>query len=519
MMMTRFRRASSLLAAMVLAGCGSLDVTNPNAPDAKRALSDPAALEAVAGGSMRTWFNGYEGCEGNCVLVTQAQTFSASWNNWNMNFYSSIDGDGKRLTRPWQNDPAAAGRTSIEVPWGKMYSTISSASDVLKAIRVGKIVVNNAADTKRAEAIAELMLGASLSYIALNYDKGYIVDETVDVTTLAYSNRKQMRDAAIAKLQSAATIAKANSFSTLAAWTGGRSYTSAQIVQIANTLSAITLAYYPRNAAENTAVNWPQVLTYTNAGISSGAPFDFVYVGDGCVSFCHEILTWFDAFDTGRVHTRVANLLDPVTQATPWPLSGNPIPNSPDKRLGDGSFGDASIVAGFGTNPKTANAGTDFVYSRDVIFRPSRGSYHQSNIGHIRYDLSGVQDPGGIYGGFGPAPVISATQNDLLKAEASLRGGDLATAVTLINKTRVGRGGLAPAAAGDGVAGLTTKLGYENEIELLGLGAATYYWRRRTDALLAGTPHEMPVPAKELGVKKEALYTWGGLGALNSVAP
>ena len=519
MIMTRFMRASSLLAVLALAGCGSLEVTNPNAPDAKRALSDPAALEAVAGGTMRTWFNGYEGCEGNCVLVTQAQTFSASWNNWNMNFYSSVDADGKRLTRPWQNDPAAAGRTSIEIPWGKMYSTISGASDVLKAIRTDKVVVNNAADTKRAEAVAELMLGASLMYVALNYDKGYIVDETVDVTTLQYSNRKQVRDAAIVKLQSAATIARANPFATVAAWTGGRSYTNTQISQIANTMSAIALAYYPRSAAENTAVNWAQVLTYTNAGISSGTAFDFVYVGDGCVSFCHEILTWFDAFDTGRVHTRVANLLDPVTQATPWPLTGNPVPNSPDKRLGDGSFGDASISAGFGTNPKTARAGTDFVYSRDVIFRPSRGSYHQSNIGHIRYDLTGLQDPSGIYSGFGPAPVISATQNDLLKAEASIRGGDLATAVTLINRTRVGRGGLAPAAVADGAAGLTTKLGYENEIELLGLGAATYYWRRRTDALLAGTPREMPVPAKELGVKKEALYSWGGAGALNSPTP
>ena len=176
-------------------------------------------------------------------------------------------------------------------------------------------------------------------------------------------------------------------------------------------------------------------------------------------------------------------------------------------------------MAGFATNPKTAKAGTDFVYSRDAIFRPSRGSYHQSNIGHIRYDLTGLQDPSGIYAGFGPAPVISAGQNDLLKAEAALRTGDLATAVTLINKTRVTRGGLPPAVAGDGVAGLTAKLGYENEIELLGLGAATYYWRRRTDGLLAGTPREMPVPAKELGVKSEALYTWGGTGPLNSPAP
>ena len=111
---------------------------------------------------------------------------------------------------------------------------------------------------------------------------------------------------------------------------------------------------------------------------------DFVFIGDGCAAWCHEILTWFDAFDTGRVHARLANMMDPATQVTPYPAGGNPKPNSPDKRLGDGSFGDASIVSGFGTYPKTANAGTDFVWSRDEIFRPSRGSYHQSNIGHIR---------------------------------------------------------------------------------------------------------------------------------------
>ena len=515
MMMTRFMRVSGLLAAVALAGCGSLDVENPNAPDAKRALADPASLEALAGGTMRTWFNAYDGCEGNCVLVTQAQTYSASWNNWNMNFYSSVDADGTRRTRPYQNDLSAAGRTSIEVPWSGMYATVSSAVDVLTAIRKNNVVINNVADTKRAEAVAELMLGASLSYIALNYDKGYIVDETVDVTTLQYSDRKKMRDAAIAKLQSAATIAGANTFTTPAAWTNGRAYTNVQIRQLANTLSAMTLAYWPRNAAENTAVNWAQVLTYTANGMNS----DLVYVGDGCTAFCHEILLWFNGIDGGRVHTRVANLLDPITQRTPYPVGGNAIPNSPDKRLGDGSFGDASIVSSFQTNPKTARAGTDFAYSRAEVFRPSRGSYHQSNIGHTRYDLTGLQLENGIYGGFGPAPVISATQNDLLRAEAAIRTGDLATAVTLINRTRVTRGGLAPAAPGDGVAGLTDKLGYENEIELLGLGAAPYYWIRRNDRLLAGTPREMPVPAKELGVRGEALYTWGGSGAANSPTP
>ena len=520
MQTTRYLRAIGILAAVAVAGCSSLDVKNPNAPDAKRALSDPSALEAVAGGAMRTWFNTYDGCEGNCVLVTQAQTFSASWNNWNMNFYASIDADGTRNTRPWQNDPAAAGRTSMEVPWGGMYGAISSASDVLKAIRVNKTVINNAADTKRAETISQLMLGAGLMYIALHFDKGYIVDETVDLTTLTYSNRKLMRDAAVAKLLDAAAMAKANTFSTPPAWTNGISYTNVQIAQIANTLAAMTLAYYPRNAAENGAVNWGQVLTLVQSGMSSGTPVDFVFVGDGCTAWCHEILVWFDGVDGGRVHTRLANMMDPVTQKTPYPAGGNPKPNSPDMRLGDGSFGDANTVDGFGTYPKTDNAGTDFLWSRDEVFRPSRGSYHQSNIGHIRYDLSGTQDPAGIYGGFGPAPVVSAGQSELLWAEALIRtGGSLSDAATRINKTRVTRGGLAPATAGDGVAGLTTKLGYEMELELLGLGASSYYWRRRTDSLLPGTPHEMPVPAKELGVKGEALYTWGGTGPKESTVP
>jgi len=221
-------------------------------------------------------------------------------------------------------------------------------------------------------------------------------------------------------------------------------------------------------------------------------------------------LVWFNSLDTGRLHTRVANLLD-ASQKTPWPAGGNPQPNSADKRLGDGSFGTTGMIAGFGNVPKTANAGTDFAYSTQAIFNMARGSYHQSNIGHIRYDATGVQSPTGIYSGYGTVPVFSAAQNDLLWAEGLIESNtNLALAATKINNTRVGRGGLAASAAGDGQAGLRTKLRYEMEIELLGLGAAPFYYRRRVDGLVTGTPREMPVPAKELGVFGQALYTWGG---------
>ena len=150
MRMTTFVRNLGLVALVGVTGCKSLDITNPNAPDAGRALADPAAIEAVAGGAIRQWVNTYEGNTAVAPLTTQAQTYSASWNNFNMNFYSSLDADGTRNSRSWQNDPAAAGRTSIEWYWEGYYSALSLATNVLKATRNNGLVIGSAANTKRA---------------------------------------------------------------------------------------------------------------------------------------------------------------------------------------------------------------------------------------------------------------------------------------------------------------------------------------------------------------------------------
>ncbi len=511
MKLSRLTAWLGIAAAVVTAGCNSLDVANPNSPDARRALSDPAALEAVAGGTLRTWITGYEGVMAMGPLTTIADTYSSSWNNFFMLYINSQDADGTRNTRPWKNDPGAQERAQLEWLWTNYYSAISSASDVLKAIRTDKLVIRTVADTKRSETMAQFVLGLATSGIAINYDKGYIVDETVDVSTLTYSDRKKVRDAALLQLDAAITLANANVFTTPAAWTNGRSYTNVQIAQIANTMAAMTLAYYPRNDTENAAVDWARVATYASKGVSSGAQFDFMFVGDGCTAWCPEWFFWFDSIDTGVIHTRVAHIID-ASQADPYPAGGNPQPHSADKRLGDGTFGTAAIVSGFGTIPKTANAGTDFSYSTFEIFSASRGQYHQSNIGQIRYDLTGNMDPTGMYGAYGPAPLVTRNLNDLLWAEGLLRsGGSLATAATLINNTRVTRGGLAPSTAAEGLAGLMADMQKEQEIELLGIGSAPFYNRRRlAGGLRVGTPAEMPVPAKELGVRGEALYTFGG---------
>lgn len=508
------------VAALVgVSACGDLNVVNPNEPDARRALSDPIGVQSIAGGTFRTWFNTHQGMDAAGPLTTMADSYTASWNNFYMRLYSSSvnssDGPGCIGCAPrtyWRNDPAEVERTAVEHNWYGYYSALSSANDVVTAIRKNNIVITSAADTKMVETVGVLMQGMTMGELSLNYDSAFVVDETSDLASLKFSGRQDVRDAAVAKLEAAAALAAANVFTTPASWTNGTAYDNTQIARLARTYAARVLAYYARTSTENAQTNWAKVTTLASAGISTGGAFNFQFTGDGGTLFFDDLKAWSNDLTTERVHTRVAKMLDAVTQKDPWPNpNGNPQPNSPDHRLGDGSYGTAADVAAWFTTPKTANAGTDFAWSTKAIFRPARGMYHQSNITHIRYDYASFSDPAGTGGGFGIDPVITAAENDLLWAEGLIRsGGSLSTAANLINNTRVGRGRLPPATANDGVPGLLTKLQYEQDIELMGLGDAVFFNRRRIDGLEPLTPRQMPVPAKELQVLQKPLYTFGG---------
>jgi hypothetical protein len=548
----RIPEALGLVAALVLAGgCESLNVGNPNAPDTKRALGDPATVQSIAAGALRTWFNVTQNMDPDGILITQANSHSASWNNFQIRFYSGCTNppggtcgtsSGTYPRIEWQNNLAAAERTQIERYWYGYYSALSSATDVVKAIRTSGIVISDTATTKMVESMAVLAQGLALSGLALNYDKAFVVDENTPLDAngspiVTFSGRAAVRDAALAKLDAVVTLATANRFTVPGAFFNGAgvSYDNVKIAQIAKTMAARTLAYSPRNAAENLAVDWPRVKNYASGGISSGTPFDWVFKHDGCINYCDYLKIWSNDMGTMRVHTRVAHLMDPTTQPDPWNAATNRQPQwgvtSFDKRLGDGTYGTGAFATNVTeTRPATANAGTDYAWSFDgEIFPAARGAWHQSAIGQIRYITLSDIDPNGTANGFGDSPIVLAAENDLLWAEGLIRGPapDLATAATLINKTRVVRGGASvttpsftPAAAGDGVAGLLQKLQYEQDVELPGSNVAPFYNRRRIDALEPLTAHEMPVPAKELGVLLLPFYTWGGASnPPNSTAP
>lgn len=80
--LTQWSRLAAMLAVIGTAGCKSLEVTNPNAPDAERAFSDPGAVAGLVTGAMRNWVQTRETYDGALVLSAMADAYSASWNNF-----------------------------------------------------------------------------------------------------------------------------------------------------------------------------------------------------------------------------------------------------------------------------------------------------------------------------------------------------------------------------------------------------------------------------------------------------
>lgn len=524
------------LALVAVTGCASLDIENPNAPDAERAFSDPTAVAGLITGGFRNWFNTRDEFNSSLVLNAMADGFTASWNNFNLRYYTSdgfVGSDAGDCPQRcgWDNRPSSAQRFQIETFWYGYYGVLSNANDVLVAIRNNEVRIGSEANTKRIEAIAVLLQGMVFAQIALNYDQGFIVTEATDLSdprSLPLASRTEMRDAAIAKFNEAIQLMQATSFTTDPAWmgkAGGPTYTSAQLIRLARTMQAEVLALSPRTAAENGQVNWGQVATFASQGLN----FDFTFIQDGYAGEWYSgVNDWGNDIGTMRVDTRVARLITdgPEGEAKrhkdPWPGgNGNPQPNAFDRRVGNGTWGPADDFLGVGTLAGNAGGGTDYAYAALAIFIPARGSHHQSNLGHIRYTY--LAYPGyGLPGedGVGPVKVFSKTFNDLLWAEGLIRSNQsLAQAATLINNTRVARGGLPALTGNEGQAALLTALQYEQDIELIAQGAANFYNRRRIDGLKPMTPRHMPIPAKELLVLQQELYTFGGPNNPAGLAP
>ncbi|HYU28607.1 MAG TPA: hypothetical protein VEK83_06235 [Gemmatimonadales bacterium] len=329
--MLRASTLAVLVTAAVLTGGCDMNTTNPNAPDTKRAFGTPEGLTQLMAGAIQNWVGTRDNYQ-VMPLTAMADNYTASWNNAAIRFYSSVGSDCASRCG-WTNSataPEAAGGPTVEAQWYGYYSVLNAGTLIITRIKAGLCFDDDCttADTNtvRALTIATMLQGFALAGIANMYDQGFILDENTDLTdptALAFSTRAQVRDAALQKLDSAYVLAGSRTWKTEPEWMGagqGQEYTNIQIQQVIRTAEAELLAMFPRSAAENAAVDWARVVTYASQGVSSGTPFHWDYYVDinnrECGLEC--VKNWGNSIGTMRVDTRIAKMLDPLTQEDPW---------------------------------------------------------------------------------------------------------------------------------------------------------------------------------------------------------
>jgi hypothetical protein len=507
----------------VTASCASLDIENPNAPDRTRALALPGDVVNLVGGAFLNWYHSTQDETPSVATSAMASTTSISWGNFGSRKYSSVP----RVA--FNNVATDADIDLVNTPWYYNYGALVSANLALGQVADPAVFNETNADLgKMVKAAATFIQGGALSNIALFFNQGFIVDETTDASTVGFSPRDAVRDAAIAKLDAAIALATASgtSFTLPNTYLNISGWTNVQLAEVANTQAARTLAYFPRTRAEMGAVDWAKVASYASKGISGGpAPFDPSIVGDANFWWDGMKLIGGDWDTWNRVNQRVVNEIDPAQPLT-YPATGSPpAPSTPDARFDATPRGEIVVGA----------SAKDFVYITYHVFNPARGRYHFSNVGHNRYSYhSYAWDSYAL----GTVPFLLRAENDLLWAEGLIRSnGSRTQAASLINKSRVTRGAL-PALTGTetsatGMRGLATLSGtdnndillraiyYERDVELMNSSGVTpLYDGRRTDRFtiysvsaandLANTPRQFPVPAKELETLRKELYTIRG---------
>ena len=507
----------ALTGILAVAGtaCADLDVTNLNDPDRERAISTPGDVEALISGAFQTWWGPTHYSFPGPALSTAADSHSSSWGNWGMR------DSGNEPRNPYNNEPSYSNNNMAETPWGEYYAALAAVRDGLLAIEGGlQITSGGTNDTPRAVAFGKMMQGLSHGYLALLFDKGFVVDETSDLESLTFVPYTELMTAALGYLAEAEQMAGANSFTIPSNWVGdGQEWSSAYMQRFIRSYRARFLSQLGRTPAERDAAPWAQILADAQNGIQAGEDFGGQYNGDNW-SWHRSKLHAAGISGWARIDYRTVGPADVSGSYAAW-LAASPDGKSPfniettDTRITGGTaISDGSYIAYLGGSP----------------FPASRGIYHYSNYIDSRWQvLSDAASYAGFY------PDMTFKEGEFLIAEAKFRTGDFAGAAAIVNKYRA-NGGL-PALTGAGAnmvapggaascvprndgstcANLWEALKYEKRIELFHYGLGTEFFDDRGwGDLVSGTWTQLPIPGSELMLLLEDIYTFGGAGGTSS---
>lgn len=468
--------------------CEDLVVEDLNNVGLAEVLGDPDKMAAYVEGTAYDFWKATEWSWPTFALACAGETLSSSYTNYGSQDMNLIP------RAPFANTTTYSFNDINVVPWQYLNTGIVKVNNIFAIIETdfgGAVIDSEGNDiTNRIKASGYLGRALNLGHLGLIFDKAYIIREGTE--DIVFSPWNEVIDAAIEDLENCITIAQSDN-SVIFDGFNGVTLNASQMVELSHFLIAYYEALQARDEDDvNNLVDWNVVKTHAQNGLS----FTFNVMADGGNDWWTRILQRGQRPTSARTAQRMIKMMNPSkTDAEvpyPWPDGVNTLPQI--------------------TDPDDARLDIDWAYEPSIPFPVARGYWYFSTYSYIRYDYYNQSASNG------PIPIFTPHENDLLYAEALIRtGGDKGIAASIINETRVTRGGLTPMTAGDSDADLLYAITYERLVEHSWEGfAGGFFYRRITTApdlkLTPGQFYHLPIPAYELEIVGSPIYTFGGVG-------
>ena len=261
---TKILSTFTLAALLVpVVGC-DLDVANPNEPSRERALTNADDIRALIRSQYRVYWNVAqddptdEGNPGPALdatteILSSNSANDGTWDQGMMPPIAIINQVGYRWG-PWMRDP-----------WLEMNRALAAIRDGLQSIEERNLQLE---DIERIRAFSKYVQGLMHGYLALMYDRAFILDETVeDPAEIELQPYGTVMQAAMDYLSEARSIAAANEFELSDGWLGPQSYDNDDLVRLTHSYQARFMAAVARNPTERANVDWNSVLNHVSQGI------------------------------------------------------------------------------------------------------------------------------------------------------------------------------------------------------------------------------------------------------------
>jgi hypothetical protein len=536
-------------ATIVAVACQDvLSVNNPNNPNVAQVLATATDIEAVfAQGYLQVGFTGSGIHTNNIAPQLNAMSLENYGNvaNFDMVYRAAIP---RKFIDNSVNNSGAGVHFADFQNMQKLARTIANAITALDAFVGGNHTLGSASQNARARAWGFLELGLALGNTALVYDSASIVYPATPTTGPAQplSGHAAVMTAALGDLDSALTIARSSAVTSAptaftSPWINGVSVDQPTFIKMVRSYQARFRAGVARTPAERAAVDWTQVIADATNGITQDLVVSLsIQAGwqQQEVTNAYRYQGWGDASmlylgmaDTSGAYD--AWLATPMINRQPFLL------RTPDARWPAGDDRATQTTASGGSNGVPGTTGYYF-RNRPPGEDPPGDPWGTSFYDNFRFRYLTVNNSDNA----GPWIEFSKAEVDLLAAEGYLRKGDVASALPLIDNSRVSKGKLPKltgviATATDPVPGgnacvpkvptgpngptacgtAMEALKYEYRMETYFTGYGQWFQAERGwGDLVEGTPLEFPVPYQEMQVRLKPFYNLGGVGGPSAAA-